>query len=266
MAYILNRVNTRKPLDILLLTYNFLENTKECIEALFKHTINFNLTIVDNGSTDGTVEYLKDLVEKKHNVSLNSQEENLGVIKGRNLAYDTVKRSAECHKEKLGYIMFLDNDQIVQEHWQEIYLHELGDEFHGWPKFDIIGAEAWKMNKHYYPKRRCIHWDEEFDYVGCGGMMIRNEVIEDIGLFDERFSPMYFEDPDFCWRALAAEYRITWRPNVIFHKPHKLLKKEPDRTIKFMKSLSEFRKKHFNTPLPSLSAPGGKKRINMKFY
>lgn len=262
----INKMKTKNvPLDILILTYNGLANTKECIEALYKYTTNFNLTIIDNASTDGTPRYLFELAESHNNITLECQEKNLGVVKGRNYAYDICKNVTEAAGGHLGYIMFLDNDQIVREHWQEIYSHALEGGF-GERRYDIVGAEAWQMDKHYYPKYRCRHWDEEFDYVGCGGMMIRNKVIEDIGLFDKRFSPMYFEDPDFCWRALASEYRITWRHNTIFHKPHKLLKKEPERTKMFMSSLSKFRKKHFNTPLPRLSVPVPNKRIRVKFY
>ena len=47
-------------LSIIVLTYNFLDNTKKFISSLYANTpIHFELVILDNGSTDGTVEYLE---------------------------------------------------------------------------------------------------------------------------------------------------------------------------------------------------------------
>ena len=48
-------------IDVILLTYNNIENTKKCIDLLYEHTDNFGLLIFDNKSNDGTVEFLKEL-------------------------------------------------------------------------------------------------------------------------------------------------------------------------------------------------------------
>ena len=52
-------------LSVITLTYNKLEYTKKFIESLYKYTKDFELIIVDNGSTDGTVEFLKSLKDTK---------------------------------------------------------------------------------------------------------------------------------------------------------------------------------------------------------
>jgi len=79
-----------------------------------------------------------------------------------------------------------------------------------------VGCEAWQMlppgrqsgkfftgteviDRSYYPFRKCIKPDETFTYIGCGGTLIKRSVYDKIGLFDEQFSPAYFEDPDFCY-------------------------------------------------------------------
>ena len=67
-------------LSIITLTYNNLSYTKKFIESLYKYTQDFELIIVDNGSTDGTVEYLKTL----NSVKLILNKENLGFSKGNN--------------------------------------------------------------------------------------------------------------------------------------------------------------------------------------
>ena len=67
-------------LSIITLTYNKLKYTKKYVESLFKYTKDFELIIVDNGSTDGTREYLQSL----NNVKLIFNDENIGFSKGNN--------------------------------------------------------------------------------------------------------------------------------------------------------------------------------------
>jgi GT2 family glycosyltransferase len=100
---------------ILLLTYNNLESTKKCIEKLYSNTNSrFSLFILDNYSTDGTVEYLKDL--QYDNIKVYFREDNLGIINGRNRLYEL------SQSDDYKYLMFLDNDQFVQKGWDDIYL------------------------------------------------------------------------------------------------------------------------------------------------
>ena len=76
-----------KKASIITLTYNQLERaTKPYIESLYKNTDEklFNLIIVDNGSTDGTVEYLKTLMKEKNNLHVIFNAENKGYSKGNN--------------------------------------------------------------------------------------------------------------------------------------------------------------------------------------
>jgi len=235
-------------LDILLLTCNFLDDTKRCIESLYSGDPDFALTIVDNGSTDGTVKWLRMMSEKHNNITLDLQKENLGVVKGRNHAY-AISRDISPSTD---YIMFIDNDQTLWGGW-EVYLKymEMG--------FDIVGSEAWQMDgRRMMPTRKCKMKTDVYNYVGCGGMMIKHHVIQDIGLFDERFSPMYFEDPDFCFRAYKAGYRIMWnRYGCEHHHSGNLLSKddEIDRSAAFHKSHIKFVEKHAGTFPPELRIP-----------
>ena len=235
-------------LDIILLTCNFLDDTKKCIESLYTGDPNFALTIVDNGSQDGSVDYLKEVADSHDNVTLDLQKINLGVVKGRNHGYEISKGISPS----TDYIMFLDNDQTAYGDWKAIYMNymQMG--------FDIVGSEAWKIDKRrMMPVKHCIQPTEEYSYVGCGGMMIKHHVIQDIGLFDEQFSPMYFEDPNFCWEAYKAGYRILWRPGIISHNAHNLLEKDTgvDRRIAFYESHRKFHEKWKGFSPPSLKIP-----------
>ena len=167
-------------IEIVVLTYNNLQTTTKFLSLLYKYTSDFNLTIVDNNSTDGTREYLRQL--DYNNLTLFFNGENEGIIRGRNIGYGASinpSRPAE-------FIIFLDNDQFVKEGWLESYFNLIDK------GYDVVGVEAWQMRDDFYPFKRIQSLNETFSYVGCGSMMIRHDVIKYIGLFDERFSPFYF--------------------------------------------------------------------------
>jgi hypothetical protein len=224
--------------DIIVLTYNNLDSTKKCVDHLYKHTDEFNLIIVDNNSTDGTVEYLKNI--EQDNLTLHFSPKNLGCVMGRNFAY-TLSKDSE-------YVCFLDSDQFVLSEWVESYMSyiERG--------YDVIGFEGWQMHPNtLIPFKRSAP-SEIYNYVGCGGMFLKREVVDNIGLFDSAFNPMYFEDPDFCWRAYEAGYKICWNEKKrIYHKPHKLLNAE--RRVYFNRSLNILRDKWKINEMPIFSNP-----------
>jgi GT2 family glycosyltransferase len=145
---------------------------------------------------------------------------NLGVIKGRNTLYEWRRSMGHNDGRRL---IFLDNDQFVLPGWVDAY-EEMFDK-----GYDVVGWEAWQMNHDLFPIQRMRRNVQPFNYVGCGGMMMRPEVPASIGLFDEQFSPAYFEDPDFCFRAHRAGFRIGWSMEInakIHHEPHSTLGKQ----------------------------------------
>ena len=224
-------------IDIILLTFNEIKVIDECVSSLYSYSENFNLFIFDNGSVDGTTLYLKELLKNKDNVDVYFNDSNIGIIKGRNLSYDLLNE-----KVSMDYIMFLDADQIVREGWQNSYsnLIEQG--------YDSIGSEAWRMNDLFYPCYKCKDKEDSFTYIGCGGMLIKKDVIDKIGLFDTTFGMAYFEDPDFCFRAYEYGYKIAWCPNKIIHKPHRLL--DIQKKKYFFDSYKIFKEKHAGKEIP----------------
>lgn len=222
-------------IDVILLTCNNLQNTKQCINHLYQFTDNFGLIILDNGSTDGTVEYLKELSKQKDNITLFFSEKNLGIIKGRNAAYKL--------SEETDFIFFIDNDQYVQEGWLDSYLEIMEN-------FDLVGIEAWVMRTDFFPIKKISSPIDNFSYVGAGGMMVKKKVIDSIGLFDERFEKFYYEDPDFCWRAYDAGFKIGWnyKPVIIHKHQGPLLNKERKKI--FMSNWKKFREKWRGKEVP----------------
>lgn len=219
-------------LNIILLTYNDLDKSKECIDRIYKYTEDFFLTIVDNGSSDGAIFFLNELEKKYNNLIIKYNKENTGIIKGRNIGFKISKEVVNYE-----YLIFLDSDQYVSENWLESYLKLL-------KKYDIVSCEAWKLNKDFYPVKKIVDKNECFNYVGCGSMMMKKEVFERVGGFeDELFYKFYFEDPNFCFEAYYSGYKIGWNYNkVIEHKKHSL-RLSGERKKYFMENWKKFKEK-----------------------
>lgn len=232
--------------DIVCLVHNQLNTTKGFVDHLFKNTESFNLIFVDNGSTDGTSEFLLE-GQKSHRWKVVSVNKNLGVILGRNLGAEHVT----CD-----FFVNIDNDQYVGSGWLE-GLHKIMER-----GFDVVGCEAWHMvppksrsavvmdnvinRPDYYPHRRCTKRGQKYSYIGCGGMLIRKSVYDKIGLFDDRFSPAYFEDPDFSFRCLQAGFKLAWWPECpIRHLAHQTMDAQNkfNKQSQFTQSWKKFQEK-----------------------
>ena len=232
-------------IEIIILTFNKIEITKKCLDLLYQNTsIPFGLILIDNGSNDGTQDYLKDFSETKDNITLIFNSVNFGIIKGRNQGYNMSQFLINIPDK----IVFLDNDQFVQKEWLKSHLDKLNS------GFDIVGVEAWQMRNDFHPLKKIKKEEENFNYIGAGGILIKNEVIKDIGLFDERYGIMFYEDPDFCWRAFDKGYKIGWNPEpIIIHQPHLLLGRNREKILFFRQSWGEHRNKWKGRSLPIMN-------------
>ena len=95
--------------SIIILTFNQLKYTKECVESIRKHTPEpHEIIFVDNGSTDVTGKWLKKLVENNSNYRLIANKKNLGFSKGCNQGIEASTGE---------YILLLNNDVVVTENW-----------------------------------------------------------------------------------------------------------------------------------------------------
>ncbi len=233
--------------DIICLAHNQLKITKGFVQDLFQNTEDFHLIFVNNNSTDGTAEYLDD-GRRDGKWQVIDSSTNLGIIKARNLGVN--------HAEA-DYFVHIDNDQYPQKGWLES-LFALRDK-----GYDICGPEAWALlpphspspvmvrgkplgDRSYYPFKHCNHKNNLWSYIGCGGMLVKRKICDDVGLFDERFSPAYFEDPDFCFRCVQGGYRMAWRYDCpIKHLAHQTIPNQKlfDKHSQFNKSREAFIKK-----------------------
>ena len=242
--------------DIIVLVHNRLDITKGFVKQLFMNTENFRLIFVDNGSTDQTPRFLKE-GEEQGKWEVLRPGKNLGVINGRNFATTHVEAD---------YFLHIDNDQYPGRGWLQ-GLFRLIDQ-----GYDIAGPEGWELippkapggalvvggevviDRTYYPYKRCLRPNDFFTYIGCGGTLMKTAVYKKIGLFDERFSPAYFEDPDFCFRAILAGFKLGWYYKCpITHLAHQTFNSQQlfNKKSQFNKSWKAFRDKwHSYYPKP----------------
>lgn len=216
--------------SIIILNWNGLKDTIECLESLKKITYpNYEVIVVDNGSKINEGEILK---EKFGNyICVIRNKKNLGFAEGNNVA---IKKVLKENKSK--YIMFLNNDTIVDKN----FLSELVFKAEKDPRFGIVGPEI-----HYYDLPQNIHsrggtislfwgWhfvggtfhkypyknDEKFVlqyFSGCA-FLIRCNILKKIGEFDRDYF-YYTEDVDLGYRVYKAGYKIVCNPkSKIYHK------------------------------------------------
>lgn len=104
------RTAVTEPLtSIIILTFNQLQFTQECVESIQRHTPEpHEIVFVDNGSHDGTVKWLRQQAKAHNNYRLIENKKNLGFAKGCNQGMAAAKGE---------YLLLLNNDVVVTGGW-----------------------------------------------------------------------------------------------------------------------------------------------------
>lgn len=206
--------------SIIILTYNNLEYTKLCIDSIRKYTEKdtYEIIVVDNHSTDGTVEWLKE--QKDLRLILN--DENYGFPKGCNQGIQIAKGDND--------ILLLNNDVVVTPNWLTnlkkcLYSNNdigaVGAITNFCSNYQAIPVTYSNLDEmiHFAEKNNISNkllWEERLRLVGfC--MLIKNKVVKKVGLLDERFSPGNFEDDDYSLRIRKAGYRLMLCKDCFVH-------------------------------------------------
>jgi hypothetical protein len=205
----------RPPVSIIILTWNGLNYTQACLESLRAKTcgVDYHLVIVDNGSGDGTREWLR----AQDDLTLIENEQNAGFTRGNNQGMAVVPPDHD--------VLLLNNDTlIVQEDW----LARLRDVANSHADYGVVGCKllhangtlqhagtymptgtfwgyqigGYEANIGQYPGIR------EVEGVTGACMYIRRDVRAVVGELDEAFFS-YFEDTDYCVRATLHGYKIV---------------------------------------------------------
>ncbi|QLY78761.1 glycosyltransferase [Clostridium intestinale] len=205
--------------SIVILTYNNLDYTKQCIESIREYTKNeeYELIVVDNLSTDGTREWLSD----QEDIIKILNEENKGFPKGCNQGIEISTGDN---------ILLLNNDVIVTKNWLSNLITCLySDKTLGAVSLVTNSCSYYQNIETSYNSLKEMHefanefnktnpelWEERQKLIGfC--VLIKKEAVDKIGFLDEIYTPGNFEDDDYSIRLIKAGYRLLLCKDTFIH-------------------------------------------------
>lgn len=214
--------------SVIIINYNGKQYLKTCLGGIFSNNYpNYEVIVCDNGSTDGSQEYLEKLTKKHKNLFLVALGKNFGPSFARNKGVE---------KAKGKYFAFLDNDTKPESDWLVDPVKEMEQD-------PTIGACQCKLLLMKEPQKL----DYAGDYLSQFGllvqrvpggevdrgqvdqkveilsaksaaMIIRREAFEEAGGFDPDYF-IYVEETDLAWRVWLSGYRIIFIPTSrVYHE------------------------------------------------
>lgn len=204
--------------SVVIPVYGKLEYTLACLRSIVRHgpTAPFEVIVVDDQSPDDSA----DLLEQIAGLRLLRNEHNVGFVGSCNAG------AAAARGE---FLLFLNNDTQVMPNWLDgllgcfaeradcgiagsrlVYpdgrLQEAGglvfDDGSCWTagRFEQRDAPSWRYRR-------------EVDYVSGAALMIRREVFQRVGGFDQRYAPAYFEDTDLAFAVRQQGLKVYYEPS-----------------------------------------------------
>lgn len=204
--------------SIVILTLNNFPKTKACIDSIYRFTNQpYELIIVDNGSTDETLKYLKKLSD----IKLICNKQNKGFAAGCNQGMKIAKGTQ---------ILLLNNDTIVSHNWLFNLLQALNSD----SQVGMVGPlsnmtlpkQLYQVNYsngteyHEFALKHNIHdtskWKPATILSGfC--LLFKRKVMEQIGEMDEQYMIGNYEDADYCYRASRCGFRLLIAGDTFVH-------------------------------------------------
>lgn len=205
--------------DLVIVNYNSRRYLEKCLASIYRYTPRpFKIIVVDNGSTDGSVEYL----EGRSDLECLPNQENLGYAAACNQG---IRQGVNP------YIILLNPDIEVTRGWLEPLL---GSARH--PKVAVVGPKLVNSEgllvgtgvKDWNELTRPRSWmqpdypgrfmkPEECISVGGACYLIKRALLPELGFFDERYF-LYFEETDYSINALLKGFKVIFNPkSVVIH-------------------------------------------------
>jgi glycosyltransferase involved in cell wall biosynthesis len=199
---------------IVLLAHDQLAYTQVAVRSVLRATSGpFTVYVVDNASTDGTADWVRDLGDDR--VRVLRSEENLGVSGGRNLGI----RAARADGHAL--IAFLDNDVETHPGWNLPFLAELADH----PEVGLVGERGVVLHFEAGGRREEPLYGgpvQACDMVIGFCMVLRAEAVAQIGGFDENLGLFWHDDDDYGLRAARLGWEVRHVPTgLVDHFEHR---------------------------------------------
>jgi GT2 family glycosyltransferase len=208
-------------LVVVVLNWNNVADTLRCLEALAASDYEgFEVVIVDNASTDGSVAGLR---ERYPALTILENERNLGYTGGNNVGIDhALKRGAE-------YVLLLNDDSVVAPDALSALMAAAADH----PEAGFLGAKLlsldeptkilsaggvlagdWNSAHRGMGERDAGQYDglAEVDWLSGCALLVSREAIHQVGILDSSFFA-YYEDVEWCFRGRRAGFKVVYVPD-----------------------------------------------------
>jgi GT2 family glycosyltransferase len=209
--------------DLIIISYNAKRYLRDCLESIRKYSgmsSEYRIQVIDNGSTDGSVPFLKTL--KGIHCTFNN----------KNLGYGSACNQGI--RNGMGqYIFLLNCDLIVKPGWLAPLVETLAEEENVAvvgprlvsPDGFLVGAGVVGTNAQpvirgwgepdepyrYWKKSQCLS-------ISGACMGIKRSLLNELGYFDEHYFH-YFEETDYCYNARYHGYQVIYNPeSVVIHR------------------------------------------------
>ena len=195
----------------IILNWNGLEFTRDCCESLTTQTHSaLDVLVVDNGSTENTVDALREACPKARVIGSGT---NLGFARGVNLGLRSVGEL-----ERYDYVWLLNNDvlcdpdaleRLLTKAESDLQLGAVGCAMREGAE-DTGGVRTVQAGKRirapfYVPME--VESPEAIDYLCGASLLIAKRALDDVGLLDDAFF-FFFEDADWSFRAKTKGWKL----------------------------------------------------------
>ena len=223
--------NNKDPLvSIVILNYNGKHFLKKCLESIFcQNLANFEILLVDNASTDESIEYVKKLFGHESRLKIVSNKTNTGPIEGNNIGIRLVSATTQ-------FVVLLNNDTELTVNWLSCMLNAFEHDqkigaacskqlfmedrkrLQGYGSFIDPYGFNFQLGENEIDKNQ---YDGKILEIFAGGttaLFLRRKVLNNIGLLDSRYVHG-FDDIDLCWRIWLNGFKVVCVSNcTIYHK------------------------------------------------
>jgi len=230
-------------ITISIVNLNGQKYLKDCLESI--NNLNYpqekiEIIVVDNGSTDDSVKFIR---KRFSGINIIQNSKNNGFAKANNQAAKVAKGE---------YIAFLNNDTKVDSKWLiELLRPVYGDKetvvsgskvlsMDG-KKLDFVGGMINFEGKGFQidfglPIEKDLHKQYKYlPFANGGAMLIRRDIFLDVGGFDEDFFA-YYEDVDLGWRLWVLGYKVIFAPDsIVYHHHHGTSRIFSEDKLRFLK-------------------------------
>jgi GT2 family glycosyltransferase len=237
--------------SVIIINFNGLKNLgdtfQDCVEsALSSKYPDFEVLLVDNASTDGSIQFLEERFRGNSKFRIIKNLKNLGFAEGNNIG---------IRSSKSKYVALLNSDAKADPDWltelvTAVQLSEVAAvqskilQMNSPSLLDCAGGLIDYYGYHLELGRgdKATNYlsVQEVFYAKGAGALFKREALEKVGLFDSSMF-MYFEEVDLCWRIWLNGFKVVLAPNsIVYHASGSTASKLQDRTRLYLSIRNHF--------------------------